>query len=78
LPYCLPFAFFCCYKPRGRSSPGLSFIGGRLPFVRKSSSVFFFGLGVGVAFLVAVGLGDGLPVDADFFIMPGIISSFFS
>jgi len=48
------------YSPGGRLSPGLSFTGGRLPFVKKSSSVDFFGLGVGVAFLVAFGLGEGV------------------
>jgi hypothetical protein len=60
------------YSPGGRLSPGLSFTGGRLPFVRKSSSVDFFGLGVGVAFLVALGFGLGEGVA--FFFMPGIIT----
>jgi hypothetical protein len=47
------------YSPGGRLSPGLSFIGGRLPFNRKSSSVFFFGLGLAVF----LGSGTGLAVD---------------
>jgi hypothetical protein len=54
-----PIPLGIVYSPRGRLSPGLSFIGGRLPFNRKSSSVGFFAFGLGVAVLGVFLLSDG-------------------